>query len=360
MKLALVGAGWRAAFYYRAAQAIDGLEICCVVEKNAKTAAWVKKTWKISVVDNVEEALKYHPDFFVLCLPPKALPEMICRLIQYDMPILSETWASDSVEEMISLYNIAKGKRVMVSEQYAYQPMHSARLEVIHSGILGEVCHVQISVAHGYHGIALMRKYLGVGFQECIVEGRSFSMNTFEGPGRQGWPDMQRLHEEKQELIVFGYKDKWAILDFTEEQYFSPLRCSRVLVRGEKGEIEQEKVSYLTDNYPECIRFSLQRDYSGWNNSLGRTGTIAITGNGRFYYRNIFGAKGLSDEETAVATSLYQMVRYIETGKGSYLLEEELQDQYLTYIAWEAIRTGRKIRSRKMPWGHEKEDKYGG
>lgn len=359
MKFALVGAGWRAAFYYRAARAMEWLEICCVVEKNKDTAEKVKKIWGIPVAEDIEEAMLYHPEFFALCLPPKVLSEMICRISQYDVPVLSETWASDSVENMVSLYNRTKGKRIRVSEQYAYQPMHSARLAVIQSGILGEVRHVHVSAAHGYHGVALIRKYLSAGFEECTVEGRTFFVKAVEGPGRQGWSDRQRFHEEKQELVVFSYNDKWAILDFTGEQYFSPFRCSRILVRGESGEIEQEKVCYLTENYPECIKFSLHRDYSGWDNSLGRTGTIAITGNGTFYYKNIFGAKGLSDEETAVAASLYKMVHYVKTGEGGYSLEEELQDQYLAWMAQEAIRTGEKIKCRRMPWSDEKEREDG-
>ena len=189
MKFALLGAGWRAGFYYRAVCAIEKrLQICCVVENNPETAEQIKNAWRLPTVKNAGEALKFKPDFFVLCLPPAVLPIILCEILKYDVPILTETWAAESVESMISLYEKTKGGRnIQVSEQYPCQPMHSARLSLISSGMLGEVRQVQISAAHGYHGMALIRRYLGTGYAACTVEGRRFSMNAVKGPGRQGW-----------------------------------------------------------------------------------------------------------------------------------------------------------------------------
>ena len=54
---------------------------------------------------------------------------------------------------------------MQVAEQYAFQPLHAARLAFIRAGKLGEISQVQVSVAHGYHGISLIRKFLGIGYE---------------------------------------------------------------------------------------------------------------------------------------------------------------------------------------------------
>ncbi|MCR1841932.1 Gfo/Idh/MocA family oxidoreductase [Murimonas intestini] len=358
MKFALLGAGWRAGFYYRAVRAIEKrLQICCVVENNPETAEQIKNAWRLPTVKNAGEALKFKPDFFVLCLPPAVLPIILCEILKYDVPILTETWAAESVESMISLYEETKGGRnIQVSEQYPCQPMHSARLSLISSGMLGEVRQVQISVAHGYHGMALIRRYLGTGYAACTVEGRRFSMNAVKGPGRQGWPVCLSFQQEKQDIITVHYKDKWGLLDFSQEQYFSPMRSSRILIRGEKGEIFQNEVSCLTEPYPGFLKFTLRRECSGLDNSLCRAGTVSITGNGKLYYKNPFGPRGMSDEEVAVATSLCYMEQFIKTGESRYSLADELQDQYLDWLAQKAIRTGKPAEGKEMPWARGKEN----
>lgn len=361
MKFAIVGGGWRAAFYLRAARALkDSLELCCLVEENKEQAEKVHRRFGITTVADIETALDFQPDFFVLCLPGHAIPGVMCRIWKYGTPILSETWMSDSPESMIELYEKTdKGSRIQISEQYKSQPMHSARLAVIQSGILGNVRQVQVSIGHDYHGIALIRKYLGKHFETCCIEGRKFRMKSIQGPGRNGWPQQKSWYHEEQELFSVNYGDKWALYDFTGEQYFSPIRCSRILIRGEQGEIEQEEVRYLTENYPEHLKFTLKREYSGWNNSLERPGTTAVSGNGQIYYRSPFGAAGLSDEELAVAASLWKMQDYLTTGAQGYSLGEELQDQYLTLLARESIQSEKPVYSQNMPWSQNKEDAYG-
>ena len=50
--------------------------------------------------------------------------------------------------------------RIQVAEQYRYQPLHAARLAIVASGRLGTISQFGSSVAHGYHGIDLLRRFL--------------------------------------------------------------------------------------------------------------------------------------------------------------------------------------------------------
>ena len=56
-----------------------------------------------------------------------------------------------------------------MAEQYHLHPLHAARIAIANSGKLGEISQVQISECHGYHGISLMRKLLGIGFENASI-----------------------------------------------------------------------------------------------------------------------------------------------------------------------------------------------
>ena len=44
---------------------------------------------------------------------------------------------------------------------------------------------------------------------------------NLSGEGRrQGYPDHEELIEDQQQFAVFDFRGKWAVFDFTEEQYF--------------------------------------------------------------------------------------------------------------------------------------------
>jgi hypothetical protein len=70
---------------------------------------------------------------------------------------------------------------VQVAEQYAFQPLHAARLAFAHSGKLGDIRQVQISVVHGYHGIALIRKFLNIGYENAVIRAFEFSRLLVRG-----------------------------------------------------------------------------------------------------------------------------------------------------------------------------------
>ena len=80
------------------------------------------------------------------------------------MPALAETPPGWEMDELLDLHALTeRGARVQVAEQYAFQPLHAARLALVQSGRLGPVRQAHVSVAHGYHGVSLLRRFLGIG-----------------------------------------------------------------------------------------------------------------------------------------------------------------------------------------------------
>lgn len=69
----------------------------------------------------------------------------------------------------------------MVAEQYREYPNIKASLKLINEGIIGDVSCVNVSLAHEYHGISLIRVFLGVNPGEKYT----VSAKTYEFPTTQ-------------------------------------------------------------------------------------------------------------------------------------------------------------------------------
>lgn len=161
IKFSLVGAGWRSAFYFRIAKELPNLfEIAMVVEANEESAKEVGNKWGFTVVRSIQELTKENSgSFVVLSLPQYILPQVIKELTDREFYVLTESFEMDSVELLNEFYQSLKNPHlIQVSEQYANQPMHYARLNIIKEGKIGEVMQAYISSGHGYHGVSLIRK----------------------------------------------------------------------------------------------------------------------------------------------------------------------------------------------------------
>jgi hypothetical protein len=123
-----------------------------------------------------------------------------------------------------------------------------------------------------------------------------------------------------------------------------------VLVRGERGEINNLDASYLTDfRTPVNVRF--ERHDAGQNGNLEGYYHKGYSVGGIRCYQNPFVPARLSDDEIAVATCLERMAHYVEKGKPFYSLSEASQDHYLSLMIEEAAATGRELKSSSQGWG---------
>ena len=138
--------------------------------------------------------------------------------------------------------------------------------------------------------------------------------------------------------------------DFTGDQYFSWVRGQRLLVRGEKGELSDMRVSYLLD-YATPMSYTLERQSAGENGNLEGNYLKGITGGGEWLYCNPCIPAALSDDEIAIATSLAKMGAWVRgQGPEPYPLAEACQDHYLNLMMEQALLTGQIIQTETQPW----------
>ena len=342
---AIAGGGWRAEFYLRVAGALpDRFRVTSVLTRDPSRAARVTACWGVPVRPTLDDLLADHPAFVVASVAQRATPALIRELAACGMPVLVETPPAPDLDGLAALRDLAASDaRIQVAEQYRFQPHHAARLAVIAAGELGTVTQAQVSVAHDYHGMDLLRAYLGVGLDPVTITAHRFVSPIIAGPDRTGPPAEERIEQSAQVLAWLDFDGRLGVYDFAPDQYFSWIRGPRVLVRGERGEIEGMEVRALRD-VTTPVAYELVRRDAGRDGNLEGLHLAGITAGDRWVYRNPFAPARLADDEIAVATCLARMGAYVGGGEGPCSLAEAMRDQELALRTAESWSAGRPVR----------------
>lgn len=353
IQFGIVGAGWRAEFYLRIAHARPDLfAIGGVVVRNPEKAAAFAERWACPVFGNTAEMLAAaDPLFVVSSVPWPANPAVVRELVEAGKPVLSETPPAPDLFQMRELYAFVGEKkgRVQVAEQYFLQPHHAARLAVIASGAIGTVSQAQISAAHGYHGMSLIRRTLGIGFESPRVYARQFAAPLVEGPGRDGPPQKETVRDSAQQFLWLDFGGRLGFMDFTGDQYFSWIRGHRVLIRGERGEIQDNTVRLLQD-FRTPVELSLVRRMTGLEGNLEGHSLESIQFGSDIVYANPLAPGRLADDEIAIGDCLLRMADYARGGPEVYPLAEACQDHYLGLLCAKALETGAEQQGEAQIW----------
>ena len=152
-----------------------------------------------------------------------------------------------------------------------------------------------------------------------------------------------------QTIAWLDFGGRLGVYDFCGDQYFSWVRGQRLLVRGELGEIIDQKVRYLL-NYLHPVELELRRSCAGQNGNLEGHHLKGISAGDRWLYRNPFAPARLADDEIAVATTLAGMAEYVAGGPDVYSLEEACQDRYLDILIGQAVESRGTEASVTQPW----------
>ncbi|QGQ99260.1 gfo/Idh/MocA family oxidoreductase [Paenibacillus psychroresistens] len=348
----IIGAGWRAEFYLRIAEQLPNrFRIAGMVVRNEQQAAGIEKKWGVKTFRNIDDMLSQADLSFVVVSVPRAVaPSIVLELANKGVAVLCETPPADRLEDLIA-FNEAVGSqaKVQIAEQYLFQPNHAARLNIVRSGKLGAVSQAQVSAAHDYHGISLLRQYLDLHYEDATIRAISFTSPIVDGPNREGDPKALCQTESSQVIASFEFGDKLGVYDFTGDQYFSWIRSPRLLVRGEKGEINNHQVKYLLD-YSTPVDLELNRLHAGADGNLEGFYLKGILCGEHYVYHNPYIPGRLTDDEIAIATCLERMEQYVSGGPGFYSLAEASQDHYLTHMLNKALETKEPVRTSRQVW----------
>lgn len=352
----IIGSGWRALYYVRVAKALPDVfcldAMYCRTQEKAKLIA---EKYEIATTTSVEECVKYHPDFAVIAVDKTNICDVSLEWMDRGITVLSETPAALDTDALKKLYEYHKsGKKQVVAEQYREYPGNQVRIKLAGSGILGEVSCVNISVAHEYHGMSLIRAYLGIEPEEnYTVSARAYEFPTTETLTRYEKITDGRVSSKKRCVAVFEFESgKVAWYDFDAEQYRSPIRKNTIKVQGVRGEIIDDNVYYLDENNEGREQKILTEVHTTVTNDpnpnlsmVHEVGKISL--GDEILYEPAWGLCGLTEDETAIAHLMAETAKYSRgEAESPYSIQDALADAYAAILLDRAVKTGEKISSK--------------
>jgi predicted dehydrogenase len=347
----IVGCGWRADFYLRIAAALpDRFAVAGMVVRRAARGQEYERRFGVPTFRTLDELLARQPEFVVTSVPWAANPEIVVELAGRGVPVLSETPPAPDLGGLLALYrDVGPDAIVEVAEQYPHLPTYASSIFLAREGALGRVSTAYVSATQTYHAVALIRAHLGVEYADARITAVEFIHRLVEGPGRSGWPTDERLTDARQVIATLDFGGRLGQYDFTAGQWFHPLLRERLLVRGERGEIVDGRLTYLKDAATP-VETTLHRQQTGLGGNLEGFFLRSIDAGDRRVYTNRFAPARLPDEEIAIATCLAAMHDRVHGRPGSYDLAQACQDHYIGLMIERAVTEGQPVHTTRQPW----------
>ena len=353
IRYAIIGGGFRGEFYLRPAFEVPELfEVCGIATSIPERTARLCALMGVKVYTNAEELLKAEkPEFLVVCTrrPPGTQTDPMNALVPLGLPILLETPAAWDMADLFHIYELCRGKKVHVAEQLHAQPENAARIGIAQSGLLGNISQVELSFQHTYHCMNVLRRFLGLTFENAEIYGKRYRHPVVQGYMRTGISETENIVEETREFALLDFNGKLGIYDYQDNQVRSYIRSEHIAVRGERGEISDRRVSWL-ETHKDFRCYTYERLYSGAQTNLEGFFFRGLIGGGQWLFRNPYGHAHFSDEDIAIAAILEKMAAYVRGGEGFSSIAEACQDRYLSLMIEKSAAEKRPVITETQPW----------
>ncbi|PWR06538.1 oxidoreductase [Micromonospora acroterricola] len=353
-RFGLVGSGWRGEFFLRLARLLpERFRATGVVTRTESRGAAVAAAWDVRTFRTTADLLAHErPDFVIVSVPWSVTPDATRELVAAGVPVLAETPPAPDLAGLRSLWSdVGDSGLVQVAEQYLLMPGHAARLELVRAGVLGEPTSVQISSTHLYHAVSLIRGLLGVGYDDAEVSARAFVAPLANPLSPDGWSGDATPQQLTTTLATIDFGGgRMGLYDFTDNQWWNPLRARRLVVRGSLGELVDDRVVRLADPTTP-VESSLVRRQTGIDLNLEGLDLKHISFDGRPVYRNPFVGSGMSDDDIAVADIMARAGAWArDEGPAPYPLAEACQDHLISLAIEESVRAGQPVVTTREAW----------
>lgn len=313
----IIGAGWRAEFYLRISKFLPEIfNVKAICIRNKERAKDIAVKYNVKVVDNIDDLLKEEFDFVVNCINKTDISDLAVELADRGHFVLCET---PIISKPVFGHNYEK---IQVAEQFHLKGIYQAIKKIVDMGVIGELSYVNMSMAHDYHGMSLIRFLFNEYDEPVKLADKTFETEILKTNGRGGELMNKHIGSSTQKIKIYSFGAKYAVYDFTDDQYFSPIRRDRILLRGTKGEIENTKVRYFNKNN-KFVESEIIVQKSGLLDGFYND---KIVFESEVLFDFPFKEARLSEEEIAIAQCLIKMKQYIATGNELYSYEKAYKD----------------------------------
>lgn len=291
LRVALIGGGKRSSYLYGPLlQAMPGVELVAVWSRSQTSAEPLAASLGVPAYTDLDRLIRETaPVIGVVSVGYGANGQVGLMAVEHGLHVLLETPIAHDLAEADAIIAAAaqRGLKIEVAEQFHRRPMEQIKLKLIKNGLFGQVyTSFNDFAGHGYHGVSVMRSYLGFDAKPTQVTGAVRSY-----PLAPHWPSLRTeptQRSETQEHGLVEFEDgRLGIFHWTSVGYDSPLRwwrSSRFLAERGMGVTVgmypdlEEQLTLLTPGGEGPQRVVLQRRYERLDGGA-LTGVVAYTGN---------------------------------------------------------------------------------
>lgn len=232
LRVAIIGTARRSSYLYGPIlKALpDEVELVSVWGRSEDSAQKLGEELQVPWYTDVDELIQETaPEIGIVSVAYSANGIVGQMAVEHGLHVLLETPIAHDLAEADAIIRIAeeKGLKVEVAEQFHRRPLEQIKLKLIDSGIFGNV-YVSFNdyAGHGYHGISVMRSYLGFDAKPVRVTG---SVHKYElAPHWSRIADAYGSRRETQEHGLIEFESgQLGVFHWTDIGYDSALRWWR-------------------------------------------------------------------------------------------------------------------------------------
>jgi len=281
------------------------------------------------------------------------------RVIELGLHALLETPIANSLNDADALIRGAEAHdlKVEVAEQYYRRPIERLKRKLIDAGHFGQILVAYNDfTGHGYHGVSLIRNYIGFNEPVASVSGTNAK---FSVDPHYAWISQttEKREEEWQHAILRFANGALGFFNWSSIAYDSALRWQRsTRFFAERGMAYDERLTTLTSNGKDPQPIEIKRYFHNVGGMETLTELVALT-SPEIVWRNPFRAYYMDDEMIAVADCLMSLVNAIREDKlPEYGPLQARLDQEVTLAMYESARnSGASVR---LPIQRESSGEY--
>lgn len=364
LRVALIGTAQRSSYMYgpivRALP--QHVELVAVWGRSVDSAARLGQEWGVPAYTDMAALVREtSAEIGIVSVAYEANGQVGLMAVEQGLHVLLETPIAHKLSEADAIIAAAQrqGVRIEVAEQFHRRPLEQIKLRLIASGLFGHVYSSFSDFAgHGYHGVSVMRSYLGFDAVPTQVVGAIQSYDLAAHWSRLDDARTTRIETQEHAIVTFA-DGRLGLFHWTSVAYDSALRwwrSSRFLaekgmgltVGGTVGPVE-ERLSLLAPGGEAPSFITIERQYER-NDGGALVAVIAYTGDAhlpvvRWDNPFLHPVKGHSvqwhDDEIGVAGCLMSLVEAVRTGgTPSYGPHQALLDQEIVLAMRQSARIG--------------------
>jgi predicted dehydrogenase len=241
IRVAIIGTARRSDYLYGPIIAAlpDQVELVAIWGRSTDSARRLGESLGVPWYTDLQKLItETAPQVGIVSVNYSANGEVGLMAVEHGLHVLLETPIAHKLSEADAIIQAAaqRGLKIEIAEQFQRRPLEQIKLALIASGLFGRVYSSFNDFAgHGYHGISVMRSYLGFDAQPVQVTGLVRPYELGEHWSRLGNKTATRVETQEHGLIEFS-DGRIGVFHWTNVGYDSPLRwwrSSRFL--AEKG-----------------------------------------------------------------------------------------------------------------------------